>query len=142
MQLDAEIQNVLKANMEADQKIESLIHGKNQASTNEKSDQKLKTKNEEELDAYVENKWGFLRNVININSFFSNGDNKKGQPLPKNSEDLPQKKQEVKKEPHVQVSQKAADDDDGADDYDVEEKKVMSKDKDLGRLMGNEKAVL
>ena len=26
--------------------------------------------------------------------------------------------------------------------YDAEEKKVMSKDKDLGRLMGNEKAVL
>ena len=37
---------------------------------------------------------------------------------------------------------KEADDEDGADDYDAEEKKVMSKDKDLGRLMGNEKAVL
>jgi hypothetical protein len=32
--------------------------------------------------------------------------------------------------------------DDGVDDYDQEERQLMAKDKDLGRLMGNEKAVL
>ena len=41
---------------------------------------------------------------------------------------------------HAQIS--VDEEDEGADDYDQEEKKVLSKDKDLGRLMGNEKAVL
>lgn len=28
----------------------------------------------QELRSYVENKWGFLKNIININSFFSTGE--------------------------------------------------------------------
>ena len=26
------------------------------------------------METYVENKWGFLKNIININTFFSNAD--------------------------------------------------------------------
>ena len=79
-QLDAEVQAVLKANVEADQKIEALISGKqgSQTESEESSDLYLRTKTNEDLQNYVDNKWGFLRNVININSFFSDGDNASG----------------------------------------------------------------
>ena len=31
-----------------------------------------------ELQAFVENKWGFLKNIININTFFANPDEVSG----------------------------------------------------------------
>ena len=32
----------------------------------------LNAKTAEKLDAYIHSKWGFIRNIININTFFSN----------------------------------------------------------------------
>ena len=32
----------------------------------------LNAKTAEKLDAYIQTKWGFIRNIININTFFSN----------------------------------------------------------------------
>ena len=40
---------------------------------------KLDQQNQSKLDAYVQNKWGFMKNVININSFFA-GPNDKPKP--------------------------------------------------------------
>lgn len=65
-------------------------------------------KQQAELKNYVENKWGFLKNIININSFFST-DEAQDQTLPETKEEeavikedkkhptvVPEKKSELK----------------------------------------------
>ena len=49
-----------------------------------------------ELKNLVENKWGFLKNIININTFFSNPDEVSGRSKPNEVETTTERRNKIK----------------------------------------------